>query len=224
MILLRPVHHRWIPRDIIGRNSALDLVNTVSGWNHDPEDWIPDVPSFLVWTEISGVLGTREKNEAARLAAVSHPAAERVLASAKELRFALWSLISSLQHRKTAKPRDLSVIDEWMHRLALSRHAVVNRNIVNFAINRDISVLDIPSLRVIAAARTLLEHFPAARIKTCAARDCGWKFLDFSKNRSRRWCDMAVCGNLAKARHYRARASRQSAKLELIQQSDCKQP
>lgn len=40
------------------------------------------------------------------------------------------------------------------------------------------------------------------RTKIC--RNCGWLFIDRSKNRSRAWCDMAVCGNRAKAhRHYR---------------------
>jgi predicted RNA-binding Zn ribbon-like protein len=40
------------------------------------------------------------------------------------------------------------------------------------------------------------------RMKICG--NCGWLFLDRSKNRSRTWCDMAVCGNRAKAsRHYR---------------------
>ncbi|MBY5796823.1 CGNR zinc finger domain-containing protein [Rhizobium leguminosarum] len=40
------------------------------------------------------------------------------------------------------------------------------------------------------------------RMKICG--NCGWLFIDRSKNRSRAWCDMAVCGNRAKAnRHYR---------------------
>jgi predicted RNA-binding Zn ribbon-like protein len=40
------------------------------------------------------------------------------------------------------------------------------------------------------------------RLKICG--NCGWLFLDRSKNRSRTWCDMAVCGNRIKAnRHYR---------------------
>lgn len=39
------------------------------------------------------------------------------------------------------------------------------------------------------------------RLKICG--NCGWLFLDKSKNRSRSWCDMAVCGNRVKAnRHY----------------------
>ncbi|MFD1329481.1 CGNR zinc finger domain-containing protein [Mycoplana ramosa] len=39
------------------------------------------------------------------------------------------------------------------------------------------------------------------RLKICP--NCGWLFLDKSRNRSRNWCDMAICGNRAKAsRHY----------------------
>jgi predicted RNA-binding Zn ribbon-like protein len=202
---MKAVTHRWIPDDIVGGSSALDLVNTVSGWNHDPEDWVPDIASFLVWARTCGLLDTREKNEAARRAESSLVAADRVLASVKELRFALWGLIDSLEHRKPAKPGDLSVINEWSRRLALSEQVVVRSSQIGFAINRDISALELPGLRVTRAALSLLKHFPAARIKTCPAHDCGWKFVDQSKNRSRRWCDMAVCGNLAKARQYRAR-------------------
>jgi predicted RNA-binding Zn ribbon-like protein len=43
-----------------------------------------------------------------------------------------------------------------------------------------------------------------AHVKVCPA--CRWLFLDSSKNKSRRWCDMKVCGNRAKARaHYELR-------------------
>ncbi|MGE0279443.1 MAG: CGNR zinc finger domain-containing protein [Rhizobiaceae bacterium] len=42
------------------------------------------------------------------------------------------------------------------------------------------------------------------RIRIC--QNCRWLFLDRSKNGSRRWCDMAVCGNRQKAkRHYHRR-------------------
>jgi predicted RNA-binding Zn ribbon-like protein len=44
-----------------------------------------------------------------------------------------------------------------------------------------------------------------ARLKACPADDCHWAFYDASRNRSRTWCSMEVCGNRAKARAYRAR-------------------
>jgi len=124
---MKLVNHSWIPRDIVGGNLALDLVNTVSGWNSDPEDWVPDIASFLVWARTSGVLDEGEQNAAARHAKDSPAAAERVLASVKELRFALQGLIDSFEHRKPAEPGDLSVIDEWRRRLALSEQIIVRR-------------------------------------------------------------------------------------------------
>jgi hypothetical protein len=39
-------------------------------------------------------------------------------------------------------------------------------------------------------------------LKVCANPACRWLFLDRSKNHARLWCDMAVCGNRAKARRY----------------------
>jgi len=55
---------------------------------------------------------------------------------------------------------------------------------------------------VAISALSLLEPSRRSRIRICA--HCGWLFLDRSRNRSRVWCDMAVCGNRTKARrHYR---------------------
>ncbi len=51
-----------------------------------------------------------------------------------------------------------------------------------------------------------------SRLKACALHDrCEWAFYDWSKNRSGTWCDMAVCGNRAKARAYRERKRGASA-------------
>ena len=45
------------------------------------------------------------------------------------------------------------------------------------------------------------------RLKVCRSDDCSWAFYDRSKNRSGAWCDITDCGNVAKARAYRARHS-----------------
>ena len=44
-----------------------------------------------------------------------------------------------------------------------------------------------------------------ARLKACRDDTCEWAFYDHTKNRSGAWCNMAVCGNRAKARAYRER-------------------
>ena len=43
------------------------------------------------------------------------------------------------------------------------------------------------------------------RIRICASDTCRWIFYDESRSGRRRWCDMATCGNRAKARRHRER-------------------
>ncbi|MFF7215792.1 CGNR zinc finger domain-containing protein [Streptomyces sp. NPDC008238] len=59
--------------------------------------------------------------------------------------------------------------------------------------------------RIALAWSALVTTGDAARLKRCAEHSCGWVFWDVSKNRSRRWCSMRVCGNRNKARAYAAR-------------------
>ncbi len=42
----------------------------------------------------------------------------------------------------------------------------------------------------------------SARIGMCGSGLCGWLFLDESRGKRRRWCDMKDCGNREKARRY----------------------
>src|ERR1700688_1818670 len=99
MIPMRVVNHLWITADIVGVNAAPDVANTVSGWNHDPEDWVLDIASFLVWARTCGVLDEAEQNAAARHAKNSSPAAERVWLPWKECASALRGLFVVLEQR-----------------------------------------------------------------------------------------------------------------------------
>jgi predicted RNA-binding Zn ribbon-like protein len=44
-------------------------------------------------------------------------------------------------------------------------------------------------------------------VAACTSDECLWAFYDRSRNRSRHWCSMGVCGNRAKTRTYRAKRS-----------------
>ena len=65
--------------------------------------------------------------------------------------------------------------------------------------------LDRPLWPVAGDAADLLATENPCRFKVCGAASCRWLFFDTSKNCSRRWCDMATCGNRAKARRFRQR-------------------
>jgi predicted RNA-binding Zn ribbon-like protein len=59
--------------------------------------------------------------------------------------------------------------------------------------------------RLLAIVAAAMADGTWERLKACRAEDCRWAFYDRARNRSRRWCSMAVCGNRTKARAYRRR-------------------
>jgi predicted RNA-binding Zn ribbon-like protein len=54
----------------------------------------------------------------------------------------------------------------------------------------------------------LLTSEALTRVRRCSGETCSWLFVDNSRNRMRRWCDMQVCGNRAKVRRFRSNLSR----------------
>ena len=70
----------------------------------------------------------------------------------------------------------------------------------------DSDALERPLWPIALNAVELATSSGVTRVKECASDNCNWLFLDVSKNRSRRWCDMKDCGNRAKARRHRARS------------------
>ncbi|HWC80986.1 MAG TPA: CGNR zinc finger domain-containing protein [Pseudonocardiaceae bacterium] len=63
-----------------------------------------------------------------------------------------------------------------------------------------------PVGQVLAACVRLAVLGQWDRMKICPAENCRWAFFDHSRNRSRTWCSMQVCGNRTKARVWRERS------------------
>ena len=58
---------------------------------------------------------------------------------------------------------------------------------------------------ILAVAFAAMAEGSWSRLKVCPEETCRVAFYDHSKNRSRRWCSMEVCGNRTKVRSYRHR-------------------
>ena len=101
----------------------------------------------------------------------------------------------------------------------VDRHVVVGRLTVDHVTDLDVAALELAGggidepvslgAAVAWSALTLLSGAETRRLRICG--NCGWLFVDRSRNGSRVWCDMAVCGNRRKAqRHYhRSREARE---------------
>jgi predicted RNA-binding Zn ribbon-like protein len=194
--------------NLIGGALCLDFVNTVDP-RHAPgrREYLDSYPALVAWGGHAGAIDAG-RGERLREAAAGDPAeAERVLGRAIRLREALYPLFSRAARGQPPGPDDLGVLQAELT-LALP-HLQVNWSPGGYVREweQDSSALDQVLWAVAWSAAELVLHGPLDRIRECPGQgNCGWVFLDLSKNASRRWCDMRVCGNRAKARRHYARA------------------
>ena len=160
---------------------------------------------LLIWSRQVGSLPLRRFRSLARLAR-SHPRkADAVLERARELREATFRIFFSLAHRAAPDARDLTTINRELGRgLA---HAQVERSGSGFqwSWQGESDSLETPLWPIVRSVADLLTSSDHERVLVCASDDCEWLFLDRTKNRARRWCEMKVCGNRAKVREHRKR-------------------
>jgi predicted RNA-binding Zn ribbon-like protein len=194
--------------NLIGGVLCLDFVNTVDP-RHTPRrrEYLDDYAALVAWGSHAGAIDAGQ-GERLREAAAGDPAeAERVLGRAIRLREALYPLFSRAAQEQPPAPGDLGVLQAELTR-ALP-HLRVTWSPSGFVREweKDSPLLELMLWPVAWSAEELLVYGPLERIRECPGQgNCGWLFLDLSKNASRRWCDMRVCGNRAKARRHYTRA------------------
>lgn len=190
---------------LIGGALCLDFINTLD-WRGREErhDYLADYQGLLGWWSLMGLITPQEADELADRAALDPGAAEDAAARAVRLRESLYRVFTSFQEPEQVPGEDLDRLNQGLAQafsgVALWRSG---EGLIRDFTDRDQS-LDWPLKPVLRSALEVLTQVPPERIKTCRNQECGWLFWDKSKNRSRCWCDMADCGNRAKAgRFYR---------------------
>ena len=154
-------------------------------------------------------MGTISDDEAKMLSrrADAQPAeAENTHRRAIDLRETIYRIFTVTLKDRSPAQEDLAVFNRYLAETMMGSQIVKTQDGFRWEINGDRTKLDWILNPVIRSAVDLLVSEEFRRIKKCADPTCGWLFLDISRNRSRRWCDMADCGNRAKAsRFYKKR-------------------
>lgn len=186
--------------DLSGGDVALDFVNTGSGRSVGPfQEKLHVYADLVTWAERVGLVDAATGRRLRRDAA-GDPHADVVLERARTLREAIYrSFVQS-----DVDPDDLALLSREAGRGAAHRRIVSGPDGCRYAW-AETTELDGIVGQIAVAAAELLTSPERARVRECASHDCSWLFLDMSRNRSRRWCDMKVCGNRAKARRFSAK-------------------
>lgn len=191
---------------LIGGHISLDFANTAS--SRTPGGKVERVHRFedlLVWSKRVGT-ATPAEGAALRAAARMDPTgARRVVARALTFREALYRIFSATAAGQECRRPDLDTLNAVLHD-ALAHRALATTDVVT-GWTWVHGGPDLPRLLwpIALAAADLLTGPDVGRVKECGNAPCSWLFLDRSRNRSRRWCEMRDCGNRMKARAFAAR-------------------
>ena len=193
------------PEESIDADRVLAFVNTLSARpTGSPVERLVSYEALADWARelrlVSGAAAERLMAEARR-----HPhQAAAVLASAKEFREALNALATAAGNGRPPSAATLETIGAFLSSAYAHGRLVPYQGALQWVSSAD-EDLERIVWEIARAAGRLVVSPRLARIRACAASDCGWWFVDDTKNRSRRWCDMKICGNREKARRFRAK-------------------
>jgi predicted RNA-binding Zn ribbon-like protein len=186
-----------------GGDLALDFANTVDGRpTPRARELLADFGDLVSWGAQSGILGEGEARRLRAAARKDPGGAEKAVRNARALREAIFRIFSLAAAGRRPTPASLETLNDSLSGLGRLRLAPARDGCawVFRGAAADFGRVVWPVSR---AAAELLTSDALGRVRECAAPECAWLFLDGSKNGTRRWCDMTVCGNRAKARrHY----------------------
>jgi len=191
------------PFQLVAGHCVLDLINTLD-WRFresGTEELLPSYSELLRFAEESSLLTSQQMNQIARTATARE--ASQALQACYGLREAAADVFYALVDDRMPPQDAIKKLDGHFHVAQTHRKLQGSRSRFELAWQRPVET-QLPCWILAQAAIELLTGDSVQAIRACADPQCRWLFIDTSKNHTRRWCDMKICGNRMKARRFKA--------------------
>jgi predicted RNA-binding Zn ribbon-like protein len=189
--------------DLVGGHVVLDLVNTVTGRDSRPTDWLENHDRFLAWAALTDAFDGDSLQKLDRMSKSDPHAATRALNRLRRLREAVYEVAVAAIRAEAAPKQALAQLERHWKRAVDAARITFSGGRATLTLDVESSELDYPRHLLALAAFDLLQTLPHERARQCASPRCTWIFIDSSRGGQRRWCNMATCGNQEKSRrHY----------------------
>lgn len=180
---------------------CFDFVNTVNQRHSPPHvEYLRGYEDVLILSERLGILPAQTLQTLGDYAALHPEKAQRLLTEIIRVRENLFALFSAIAAGKPVEPAVLAAFNNDLQGVFSHLRFVNGEGMPRLSWTQEPDDLLLPLRLAMRSAYEILTGYSASRIKSCPA--CTWLFLDASKNNTRRWCDMQVCGSIDKAKRY----------------------
>jgi predicted RNA-binding Zn ribbon-like protein len=188
---------------------GLDFVNQ-SGAADEPGDSLEEFEQALSWLHDHELLHAEMVDDQLSLYAGDASGRRRLLARVARVRSALRELLHSTVERRPPDPAALRDVNRAL-RAQYVYELVPAPDGVSLDHRHEGDPVEGALARLAEAIGRELTDSDTDRLRICANETCRWVFHDSSPAGRRRWCDMRVCGNRAKAARHRQRRREQRA-------------
>ena len=199
---------------LVGGDLCLDFCNTVGGKRETiPRENLHSYAHFLAWCQQAGLVDSAQRALLLKQSEQDSAGAHEVFARAIKLREALYRILLASSAGTHVENGDLALLNsELVSGLGQLRLGREGNDFVWQWTAHPLSMAMPLGPIAHSAAKLLSSGSLQHHVHQCCGNNCGWLFLDHSKNHSRRWCDMRDCGNLAKVRRHRQKKGSGSPK------------
>jgi predicted RNA-binding Zn ribbon-like protein len=184
------------------RDLSLDFVNTLGMRGSLPAESLHDWRSVIEWTGAAKAMPERAASRMHKWFTANKAEAAKVFDQTIGLRETIYRLMHAAAEGTMPTADDLREFNRALAEAPARVTLVHAEEGFGWRIGLEPSAAGLLA-PVLWSAADILTGPDRARVRECANDQCLWLFLDDSKNGTRRWCSMQVCGNRAKAhRHY----------------------
>jgi len=198
--------------ELVGGSLCLDFVNTATARGRtELRDYLTSFEALLAWSRNAGAISRTQIRCLAQSAAEAPKAAAFALDFAVQLREAIYRLLRSASAGRRPSASDLFMLNTALKEAGSRQAITIETGGLKWGWDFDLQDLRTMLWPVVRSTAELLTSPDLCRMRQCAREGCQWMFLDLSKNGSRRWCSMALCGSRAKSHRFYHRTRQKAA-------------
>lgn len=191
---------------LVAGKLALDFTNTESGRGGDEHhDHLHTAGDLVAWAIHAKIIGQKDATLARRMIKNQTKLARHLIARGRFLRETIYQINANVVAGKLPDKKLLHGLTAAHAEMLATATLAPHENHYEWVWRPKAELAAAILGPITVSALELLFDADLSRIKQCHGNHCGWLFYDSTKNRSRQWCDMSVCGNRAKASALRAR-------------------
>jgi predicted RNA-binding Zn ribbon-like protein len=197
-------------RLLLGGSLALDFCNTVDAHDSDHiEDCLHSYTDLVRWCVHAGAISTDQARTLVTRSQDHAAEAAKIFEHSREMRETIYQTFKSIAANTAIDSKTLSTFNLMLSKAMANSAIDIHEGDQDYHWAwRNQQQLDSLTWPIIRSAADLLTSPLRDRVRQCP--NCGWLFVDQSRNRTRTWCDMRFCGNRVKARRHYERTRKEA--------------